>query len=61
MASRSRDSPDPNPGDTVPYLHTVANTGNGSDTIDLTASSSQGWTVPLYVDDGDGVFEPGIV
>jgi uncharacterized repeat protein (TIGR01451 family) len=48
-----------NPGDTVPYLHTVTNNGNGSDTIDLTASSSQGWTVTLYVDDGDGVFEPG--
>lgn len=47
------------PGDTVPYLHTVTNNGNGGDTIDLTASSSQGWTVTLYVDDGDGVFEPG--
>jgi uncharacterized repeat protein (TIGR01451 family) len=48
-----------NPGDTVPYLHTVTNSGNGGDTIDLTTSSSQGWTVNLYVDDGDGVFEPG--
>jgi len=47
------------PGDTVPYLHTVENTGNGTDTIDVTTSSSQGWTVSLYLDDGDGVFEPG--
>lgn len=47
------------PGDTVPYLHTVENTGNGSDTIDVTAVSSQGWTVSLYLDDGDGAFEPG--
>ncbi len=47
------------PGDTVSYLHTVTNTGNGTDTIDVTAASSQGWTVNLYLDDGDGVFEPG--
>ncbi len=48
------------PGDTVPYLHVVENTGNGPDTIDVTASSSQGWTTTLYADDGDGVFEPGV-
>ncbi len=47
------------PGDTVSYLHTVTNTGNGTDTIDMTTSSSQGWSVSLYLDDGDGIFEPG--
>lgn len=30
------------------YLHTVQNTGNSTDTINLTASSSQGWTVGIY-------------
>ncbi|ANM29588.1 hypothetical protein ABI59_08360 [Acidobacteria bacterium Mor1] len=47
------------PGDTVTYLHTVTNNGNGDDTIDLAAVSSQGWTVTIYLDDGDGVFEGG--
>ena len=47
------------PGDVVSYLHTVTNQGNGDDTIDITASSSQGWSVALYLDDGDGIFEPG--
>ena len=32
------------PGDSVPYLHVVENTGNGPDTIDVTASTSTGPT-----------------
>ncbi len=48
------------PGDVVAYAHQVTNNGNGPDTIDLTASSSQGWTVALYLDvNGDGLFDPG--
>jgi uncharacterized repeat protein (TIGR01451 family) len=49
------------PGDVVVYAHTVTNDGNGDDTFDLTAVSSQGWTVAIYADAGAiGVYEPGV-
>ncbi len=49
------------PGDVVVYAHTVTNNGNGDDTFDLSAASSQGWTVAIYADAGTiGVYEPGI-
>ncbi len=35
-------------GGTVSYAHTVTNTGNVSDTFDLTYSSSQGWSYVFY-------------
>ena len=48
------------PGDTVYYAHTVTNLGNGTDTIDLTLSSSQGLTVQFYEDaDGSGTLTGG--
>jgi uncharacterized repeat protein (TIGR01451 family) len=36
------------PGGTIAYAHTVTNTGNVSDTFDLTYVSSQGWTYVFY-------------
>ena len=33
------------PGESVLYTHVVTNTGNGTDTFDLTAVSDQGWVV----------------
>jgi uncharacterized repeat protein (TIGR01451 family) len=48
------------PGDVVVYAHTVTNNGNDDDTFDLSATSSQGWTVAIYADAGViGVYEPG--
>ncbi len=48
------------PGDLVCYAHVVTNTGNGTDTIDLTTSSTQTWTGTLYHDLGVvGTYEPG--
>jgi uncharacterized repeat protein (TIGR01451 family) len=48
------------PGDLVCYAHVVTNTGNGTDTIDLTTSSTQSWTGTLYLDLGVvGTYEPG--
>ncbi|MBS3974474.1 MAG: hypothetical protein KGZ89_06375 [Actinobacteria bacterium] len=35
------------PGEAVTYTHTVANTGNGTETFNLTASSSLGWSVVI--------------
>lgn len=47
-------------GTTISYAHIVTNGGNGSDTIDLTAVSSNGWTVSLFRDtDNSGTFTPG--
>lgn len=34
-------------GETVIYYHTVANEGNGTDTITVTASSNQGWAATV--------------
>ncbi len=49
------------PGDLVCYAHVVTNTGNGSDTVDLTTASTQSWTGTLYHDVGVvGTYEPGI-
>lgn len=48
------------PGDTVFYAHQITNGGNGSDTIDVTAVSSNGWVTALYYDNnGDGAFDAG--
>ena len=48
------------PGNTIFYAHQVTNGGNGSDTIDLTAVSSNGWATVLYMDNnGDGAFDVG--
>lgn len=47
------------PGDIIYYAHNVTNGGNGNDTIDLTAVSSNGWTTALYLDvDASGTFTP---
>jgi uncharacterized repeat protein (TIGR01451 family) len=50
------------PGDVVRYLVTVNNTGNGSDSFELsTVSSSEGWTWTFYIDANDnGVFDAGV-
>lgn len=48
------------PGDVVSYPHTITNNGNGSDTIDLSFVSSQGWTVQVFADtNGNGVVDVG--
>jgi len=48
------------PGDTIYYAHDVTNGGNGDDTIDLTAVSSNGWATALYADnDSSGSFTAG--
>ena len=50
------------PGDIVYYAHDVSNLGNGDDTIDLTAVSSNGWTTALFLDaDGSNTFTVGDV
>ena len=50
------------PGDLVYYAHRVTNTGNNSDTINLSAVSSQGWAVQFWADvNNDGLFDPGDV
>ena len=47
------------PGDVLYYAHLVT---NGSDTIDLTAVSSQGWALAFFHDvNGDGNFDGGDV
>lgn len=48
------------PGDVHYYPHVVTNAGNGSDVIDLTAASGNGWTVTLYRDvNGNGIYDSG--
>ena len=45
-------------GDTAHYPVTVTNTGNGDDTFDLTATSSNGYLTNIYFDaNGDGVLD----
>jgi fimbrial isopeptide formation D2 family protein/uncharacterized repeat protein (TIGR01451 family) len=45
-----------NPGDQTVYLFTALNNGNTTDTINLTPTSTQGWTWKLWVDsNGDGI------
>lgn len=49
-----------NPGDTIWYAHQVTNGGNGGDTIDLTAVSSNGWVTTLFRDNNaSGTFDAG--
>jgi trimeric autotransporter adhesin len=50
------------PGDVVRYLVTVNNTGNGSDSYELSNfSSSESWTWTFYIDTNDnGVFDAGV-
>ena len=40
------------PETVLSYTHTITNTGAVTDTIDVTASSSAGWTVQLFESDG---------
>ena len=48
------------PGDIIYYAHDVTNGGNGTDRIDLTAVSSNGWVTALYADnDSSGSFTAG--
>ncbi|MGH9869424.1 MAG: hypothetical protein ACREAA_14825 [Candidatus Polarisedimenticolia bacterium] len=50
------------PGDVLYYAHIVTNIGNGGDTVDLTAVSSNGWATAIFFDaDGSGTFTPGDV
>jgi len=54
----SPDNANPNatPGDSIYYAHTITNFSNDTDTIDVTASSTQGWTLTLWHDvNGDGL------
>ena len=45
-------------GRTYYFAHTVTSDANGADTIDLSASSSEGWPIILYRDaDADGVHQ----
>jgi len=45
-----------NPGDQIVYPFTAVNNGNATDTINLTPTSTQGWTWKLWVDsNGDGI------
>jgi uncharacterized repeat protein (TIGR01451 family) len=45
-----------NPGDQIVYPFTAVNNGNASDTINLTATSTQGWTWAVWADaNGDGI------
>jgi len=51
---------DADPGDLVCYLHTVTNTGNDTDSIDVSTASSMGWTVNVYEDtDSSGDYSVG--
>lgn len=40
-------------GSTITYVHTIANEGNTTETFDLTALSSRGWTVSVTDANGD--------
>jgi uncharacterized repeat protein (TIGR01451 family) len=47
------------PCETVFFLHTLTNRGNGIDVFDLDSGSLLGWTVELYRDtDGSGTYTP---
>ena len=45
-----------NPGDQIVYPFTATNSGNATDTINLTPTSTQGWNWKIWVDaNGDGI------
>ncbi len=45
-----------NPGDKIIYPFTVTNNGNAADTVNLSTSSTQGWTWAIWADaNGDGI------
>lgn len=45
-----------NPGDKITYPLTVTNNGNATDTINLTTTSTQGWSWAIWADaNGDGI------
>lgn len=49
-----------NPGDTHYFPHTVTNTGNFDDYVNLTAASAGGWVVAIYRDvNNNGTYEAG--
>jgi uncharacterized repeat protein (TIGR01451 family) len=49
------------PGDVIYYAHQATNTGNGPDTINMTASSSASWALVFYLDvDGDGLYNGAV-
>jgi uncharacterized repeat protein (TIGR01451 family) len=54
------------PGGSVTYTHVLTNLGNASETITFPGSfltdsrSAQGWTSVAYLDNGNGVFDPGV-
>jgi len=55
------DSDNADPSDSVIYVVTVTNSGNGSDSFDLTTSDDSSWTWKIYKDVGViGTFEPSI-
>jgi uncharacterized repeat protein (TIGR01451 family) len=48
------------PGDAVVYVVTVTNSGNGSDSFDLTTSDDSSWTWTIYKDvNTNGVYDSG--
>lgn len=48
------------PGTVVHFSHTVSNFGNGPDSVDIAASSQNGWNVRVLVDaNGDGAPDSG--
>jgi len=50
------------PGDVLYYAHLVTNGSNGNDVVDLTAVSSQGWSLAFFHDvNGNGAFDGGDV
>lgn len=48
------------PGTTYYFAHTVTNTGNYDDYVNITAASAGGWTVAIYRDvNGNGTYQAG--
>ncbi|MCK4531020.1 MAG: DUF11 domain-containing protein [Candidatus Marinimicrobia bacterium] len=56
----SDDSGNADPGDIVVYAVTVTNSGNGSDSFNLTSSDDSTWTWTIYDDvNDDGIYDAG--
>ena len=54
------DSDNADPSDTVFYVVTVFNDGNGTDSFDLSTSDDSSWTWTIYKDvNGNGVYDDG--